>query len=114
MSRQRILVDIESVEQARKIEETVSSGYLDATIEHLLQWIAVEEDLISSYNQLSSGGSASAPAEVFRKFASSSEGNLERLNAFLAECDAMKKEREERLSVLNRLESRQGGSGSEK
>ncbi len=103
--RQRILVDIETVEQARKIEETVKSGYLDATIEHLLQWIAVEEDLISSYRQLEGEAAAGGQKEMFASFAATSESNLKKLNAFLAECETMAAERDQRLGKLTSLES---------
>lgn len=104
MGRQRILVDIETVEQARKIEETVKSGYLEATIEHLLQWIAVEEDLISSYNQLSAGTADSRTRELYASFSGKSSGNLKLLNEFLKACDAMASERNGRVETLTELE----------
>lgn len=109
MSRQRILVDIETVEQARKIEETVKSGYLDATIEHLVQWIAVEEDLISSYNQLVEKGTHAGNSNMFAAFSAKSAENLTRLNTFLDQCEAMAAERKGRVQQLSRLE--QAGTG---
>lgn len=105
--RQRILVDIETVEQARKIEETVKSGYLDATIEHLLQWIAVEEDIISSYGQLSARGDGDR-ALMYGNFARNSSVNLRQLNMFLEACESMASERKERIAKLSTLE--QSGS----
>lgn len=109
MSRQRILVDIETVEQARKIEETVKSGYLEATIEHLIQWIAVEEDLISSYNQLVEQGKHAESNETFSTYSRKSAENLTRLNAFLDQCEQMATERQGRVEELSRLESAGAG-----
>ena len=105
MGRQRILVDIENVGQARKIEETVESGYLEATIEHLLQWIAVEEDLISSYDNLSGKGGEGRRREIFSSFSRNSRENLKYLNDFLRLCEQMQKERRERLILLGGLEN---------
>lgn len=103
MGRQRIIVDIENVGQARKIEETVESGYLEATIEHLLQWIAVEEDLISSYDTLGARGGEGGRGEAFSSFSRNSRENLKHLNEFLRLCEQMQKERMERISLLGRL-----------
>lgn len=103
--RQRILVDIETVEQARKIEETVKSGYLEATIEHLLQWIAVEEDIISSYTQLSAGKGDSRSG-MYAGFLRNSTANLKHLNEFLKACEAMDAERRERIETLSKLEEK--------
>jgi hypothetical protein len=104
MGRQRILVDIETVGQARKIEETVKSGYLEATIEHLLQWIAVEEDLISSYDQLSGRKGGGREAALFAGFSKNSGENLKQLNGFLKSCESMALERQKRLEALATLE----------
>lgn len=101
--RQRILVDIETVEQARKIEEIVKSGYLDATIEHLLQWIAVEEDIINSYDQLSARGDGGKQI-MYQAFSRNSADNLKQLNAFLEACESMANERKERIARLSRIE----------
>ena len=104
MIRERILVDIETVEQARKIEETVKSGYLEATIEHLVQWIAVEEDLISSYNLLVEQGKHAGGKEMFTAYSRKSAENLTKLNAFLEQCEQMATERQGREEELSRLE----------
>lgn len=63
MTRDRVITEITSLEQALKVEQTVRTGYCDTIIENLVAWIAVEEDLSSSYEKLAekhSGVSKSA------------------------------------------------------
>jgi rubrerythrin len=50
--RERIIQDIETVEQAIKAEKDVEVGYHNAIEEHVLLWLATEEDIIESYTQL--------------------------------------------------------------
>jgi hypothetical protein len=52
MNRERIIADIENLEQALRVEETVKTGYCQSITESLLAWIAVEEDLAASYAKL--------------------------------------------------------------
>ena len=50
--RQRIIKDIENLDQAVKAEKDVEVGYHDVIEENLTHWIAVEEDIIESYTKL--------------------------------------------------------------
>jgi len=50
--RERIIQDIETVDQAIKAEKDVEVGYHHAIEEHVLLWIATEEDIIESYTKL--------------------------------------------------------------
>ncbi len=52
MSRERVIVEIENLEQAFKVEQTIKTGYCDTIVDNLTQWIAVEEDLANSYRDL--------------------------------------------------------------
>jgi len=50
--RQRIIKDIETLDQAVKAEQDVEVGYHGVIEENLTHWIAVEEDIIESYTKL--------------------------------------------------------------
>jgi rubrerythrin len=50
--RERIIRDIETVDQAIKAEKDVEVGYHNAIDENVLLWLATEEDIIESYSKL--------------------------------------------------------------
>jgi rubrerythrin len=50
--RERIIRDIETVDQAIKAEKDVEVGYHTAIEENVLLWLATEEDIIESYSKL--------------------------------------------------------------
>jgi rubrerythrin len=50
--RQRIINDIETLDQAVKAEKDVELGYHGVIEENLTHWLAVEEDIIDSYTKL--------------------------------------------------------------
>jgi len=50
--RERIIKDIETVDQAIKAEKDVESGYHGVIEENISYWLAVEEDIVDSYTKL--------------------------------------------------------------
>ena len=50
--RERIINDIETLDQAVKAEKDVEIGYHGVIEENLTHWLAVEEDIIDSYTKL--------------------------------------------------------------
>ncbi len=50
--RERIIQDIQTVDQAIKAEKDVESGYHGVIEENLDYWLAVEEDIVASYTKL--------------------------------------------------------------
>jgi len=50
--RERIIRDIETLDQAVKAEKDVESGYHGVIEENLTHWLAVEEDIVESYTKL--------------------------------------------------------------
>ena len=50
--RERIIADIETVDQAIKAEKDVESGYHGVIEENVTYWLAVEEDIVESYTKL--------------------------------------------------------------
>lgn len=52
IGRERIIQDIQTVDQAIKAEKDVESGYHGVIEENLDYWLAVEEDIVDSYRKL--------------------------------------------------------------
>ena len=50
--RERVIKDIETVDQAVKAEKDVESGYHGVIEENITYWLAVEEDIVESYTKL--------------------------------------------------------------
>ena len=50
--RERIIKDIQTVDQAVKAEKDVEIGYHGVIDENIAYWLAVEEDIIESYTKL--------------------------------------------------------------
>ena len=50
--RERIIKDIETVDQAIKAEKDVEIGYHGVIDENIAYWLAVEEDIVESYTKL--------------------------------------------------------------
>lgn len=50
--RERVIKNIETVEQAVKAEKDVESGYHGVIDENIAYWLAVEEDIVESYTKL--------------------------------------------------------------
>jgi len=50
--RDRIISDIQTIDQAIRAEMDVELGYHSVIDENIAYWLAVEEDIIESYNKL--------------------------------------------------------------
>jgi len=50
--RERIVKDIETLQQALKLEEDVKQGYYTVVEENISYWLGVEEDIVDSYIKL--------------------------------------------------------------
>ena len=50
--RERIIKDVETLDEAVKAEKDVESGYHGVIDENISYWLAVEEDMIESYTKL--------------------------------------------------------------
>jgi hypothetical protein len=100
-----MIVDIESMEQARRVEETVKSGYTEVVIESITQWIAVEEDLVSSYEKLAKSLKDEAGREAALKLCELSRKEVTALSGFLAKFEEIDKERKKRIQLVGGLAS---------
>ncbi len=103
MSRERVIVEIRSVDQAIKVEETIRTGYCDPIAESLLAWIAVEEDLCDSYELLSAKNSNEESKETLDSLMRESRGNINSLQALLDIVEEFGAARDRRQAMLEKL-----------
>jgi len=102
MSRERVIVEIENLEQALKLEETVRTGYCDPIAENLVAWIAVEEDLVSSYDKLSKKYSQQCPNSTIKELSEESKNNIIVLYEILKSVEQLGQARDQRRQLIEK------------
>jgi len=79
--RQRIIKDIETLDQAVKAEQDVEVGYHGVIEENLTHWIAVEEDIIESYTKLADQSDNNKIKSTLTKIVDDSKNHVRILNS---------------------------------
>jgi hypothetical protein len=100
MARNRVIVEFDTANDAKKVEETVKTGYAEPSIESLFQWIAVEEDLEETYGRLSESSSVQKERSAFRELREESKTNVAELSRLLKSFEALDNARVRRIEVL--------------
>jgi hypothetical protein len=103
MTKERIIAEVETVEDARKVEETVKTGYAEPSIETLVQWMAVEEDLAASYELLSAKPENAPRRGAFEQLANESKKNLEVLSELRKSFETLDRARVQRINLLSSM-----------
>jgi len=103
MGRERVLVEIENPDQALKLEETVRTGYCDPIAENLVAWIAVEEDLVSSYEKLSKKYPQPEIENAMKELGEESKNNIIVLHEILKSIEQLGQARDQRRHLLEKL-----------
>jgi len=101
MKRERIIAEVDSVEDAKKIEETVKTGYAESSIETLTIWMGVEEDLASSYERLASKEKDPARRSAYQRLGAESKANIQKLSGIRGSLEELDRERVERIKSLS-------------
>jgi hypothetical protein len=102
MNRERVIVDIHNLGQALKVEETIKSGYCDPIAENLLAWMAVEEDLASSYDGLAAKSLGNAK-DAINQLAGESRNNVKLLQNLLDTVEEFGAARERRQKTIESI-----------
>jgi rubrerythrin len=103
MSRERVILEIENLEQALKVEETIKTGYCDMIVDNVSQWIAVEEDLANSYRSLIEKSASEEVRKTLAELEQDSRQNLTGLHSLLEtieEFSSARVRREKRIEDL--------------
>lgn len=103
MTRERIIADVNSVVDAKKVEETIKTGYAETTIENLLNWMAVEEDLASSYEKLAAKPENEPRRSAFQQLAQESRKNIAALAELQKTFEGLDRARVQRINLLGTL-----------
>jgi len=103
MTRSRVIKEFDSTEDAKKVEETVKTGYAETSIENLVQWAAVEEDLAESYGQMAEESKSPEKQEAFRQLQEESKRNMVELTGLVEYLEGLDKARVKRIELLDGL-----------
>jgi rubrerythrin len=103
MTRTRVIKEFDTTEDAKKVEETVKTGYAETSIESLVQWAAVEEDLAESYGELAEASKSPERASAFRQLQEESKRNMVELNGLVEYLEGLDRARVKRIELLSRL-----------
>ena len=101
MKRERIIAEVETVEEAKRVEETVKTGYIEPTVETIVNWIGVEEDLASSYERLATKKDNASLRGAFLRLASESKANMTALADLKKSFENFDRARIERVKLLS-------------
>ena len=103
MKRERVIVDFSGAEDAKKVEERVKTGYAEASIETLLNWVAVEEDLADSYRRMAESADTQGKRTVFEQLKEESLSNISELHRLLKTLEGLDRARVARIESLTSL-----------
>lgn len=95
-----MIKEFTSVEDAKKVEETVKTGYAESSIESLVQWAAVEEDLAETYGQLAEASGDRAKHDAFLLLQQESKRNMVELLGLVEYLEGLDKARAQRIGLL--------------
>jgi hypothetical protein len=98
-----VIKEFSSIEDAKKVEETVKTGYAETSIESLVNWAAVEEDLAESYGQMAESSKEPASHETFLLLQQESKRNMVELSGLVDYLEGLDKARIKRIEMLTKL-----------
>ena len=105
MTRARLLKEINSIEDAQKVEETVKTGYTETAIENLEYWAAAEEDLAESYGQMAEDSKNQANRDVYIRLQEDSKRNMVEISGLVEYLKGLDDARRKRIELLKGLRS---------
>jgi hypothetical protein len=98
-----VIKEFSSIEDAKKVEETVKTGYVETSIESLETWAAVEEDLAESYGMMAESSKESGSHDAFLLLQQESKRNTVELSGLVDYLKGLEKARIKRIEMLTGL-----------
>ena len=74
--RERVIKEIETVDQAIKAEKDVETGYHGVIEENITYWLAVEEDIVESYTKLAKRSKSRTTKTTLNKIIQDSKNHI--------------------------------------
>jgi rubrerythrin len=105
--RERIIKDIETVDQAVKAEKDVESGYHGVIEENISYWLAVEQDIIDSYAKLANQSEDKKVKSTLTKIIEDSKNHIRMLTSIRKTFDKIMEDEERHAKLLQELADRQ-------
>jgi len=105
--RERIIKDIETVDQAVKAEKDVEAGYHGVIEENISYWLAVEQDIIDSYTKLGDQSEDKKVKSTLTKIIEDSKNHIRMLTSIRKTFDKIMEDEERHAKLLQELADRQ-------
>jgi rubrerythrin len=101
--RERIIRDIETVDEAIKAEKDVEVGYHNAIEENVLLWLATEEDIIDSYTKLIKNTQSTKITSTLTKIIEDSKNHIRILTSIRKSFDKIVQDENRHAKMLEGL-----------
>lgn len=101
--RERIIQDIETVEQAVKAEKDVESGYHGVIEENISYWLAVEEDIVDSYTKLAKKSRSRRIKNTLSKIIQDSKNHIRTLTSIRKSFNKIMADEQRHAKMLQEL-----------
>ncbi len=98
--RQRIIKEVQSLDQALKVEKDVASAYGEMIKENISYWLAVEQDMIDSYTEMMSDTQDGAINAALSRIVEDSRGHVEVLESMKESFSKMVRDEERHAKIL--------------
>jgi len=104
--RERIIKDIETLDQAVKAEKDVESGYHSVIDEHITSWLAVEQDIIDSYTKLAKQSDEKKVKSTLTGIVDDSKNHIRMLTSIRKAFDKIMADEQRHAKLLQELADR--------
>ena len=101
--RERIIKDVESIDQAIKAEKDVESGYHGVIEENISYWLAVEEDIVESYTKLAKKSRSKTVKTTLTKIIKDSENHIRILTSIRKSINHIMEDEHRHATMLQEL-----------
>jgi len=101
--RERIIKDVETIDQAIKAEKDVESGYHGVIEENISYWLAVEEDIVESYTKLAKKSRSKTVKTTLTKIIKDSENHIRILTSIRKSINRIMTDEQRHAAMLQEL-----------
>lgn len=101
--RERIIKDVETIDQAIKAEKDVESGYHGVIEENISYWLAVEEDIVDSYTKLAKKSRSKTVKTTLSKIIKDSENHIRILTSIRKSINRIMTDEQRHAAMLQEL-----------
>jgi rubrerythrin len=101
--RERIIKDVETLDQAIKAEKDVESGYHGVIEENISYWLAVEEDIVDSYTNLAKKSRSRTIKKTLGKIIEDSKDHIRILTSIRKSVNRIMADEQRHAAMLQEL-----------